>query len=93
MIALNYQKNAVLAMFFLLRHKIKPSPEDIQSFDKGLKSANEAMLRQHMTENGLNPDDLAVKSQILLYSQKAPGGSADDQIANACQFFINTQGF
>lgn len=93
MIQLNYQKNAVLSMFFLLRHKIKPTSDDIQAFDKGLKDANENILREHMTENGLDPDDIAVKSQILLYSQKAPGSSTDDQIANACQFFINTQGF
>lgn len=90
MIALNYKKNAVLAMFLVVRHKIKPTAADIQAFDQGLKDANEQLLQQHMTENGLDPTDVAKKSQILLYSQSAPGGSTSDKIANACQFFINT---
>ena len=91
MIQLNYDKTAVLSMFFLLRHKISPSANDIQSFDEGLKDANEQLLQQEMTEVGLDPNNVTVKSLILLFSQKAPGGSAADQISNACQFFIHTR--
>ena len=78
-------------MFFESISDLNPSPEAIAEFDKELHAANEDILVEQMTAAGLSVVDVVAKSQILLYSQSAAGGTATEQIANACQFFKNTQ--
>lgn len=91
MIQLNYTKNAVLAMFMQAIGNLNPSAADIQRFDNDLHSANENLLVTEMNAQGLDPRDIDAKSQVLLYSQNAPGSSAGEQIKAACLFFKNTK--
>jgi hypothetical protein len=92
MIKLNYDQNAVLAMFFQGGGSINPTTEQIQKFDADLFAADETVLVQQMTTSNLDPTDVGTKSKILMYSRMTGGGSMPAQIHRACVFFKNTNG-
>ena len=90
MIALNYSKYDVLAIFRQQNPTAtNPSASQIQQLDSDLFDANDDSLTTIMTDENL-PTTKSVKSTILLYS-RVGAGTLNQRIRSACRYYKNTQ--
>ena len=89
MIALNYSTYDVLTIFRQNGGPVNPTEDQIVQFDADLFTANDTILVDIMTQEGIETrkDN---KSTVLLFSRFG-AGTVPQRIRNACRYFNNTQ--
>jgi hypothetical protein len=86
---LHYAQPVILTMYLQDKGNLTPKATDLQQYDADIFANRDASLVRIMGERNV-PNDPATKSLILLYSNLGPGGSTEEMIDSACQYYLNT---